>query len=137
MCAFLCRNQPESIFFYKKSTNEYEHFSKDALAFYFRKTYEFVICCDEWFKKVVRLEDPTLTMKVLGGLYGASVFTSWFCACSLAFGLFNGAFLLSLGYKLKRQELDGLCNKVTGLVLGSLAALESKIPRYVEKVKKN
>eukprot|EP00340_Litonotus_pictus_P003053 CAMPEP_0170516544 /NCGR_PEP_ID=MMETSP0209-20121228/2728_1 /TAXON_ID=665100 ORGANISM="Litonotus pictus, Strain P1" /NCGR_SAMPLE_ID=MMETSP0209 /ASSEMBLY_ACC=CAM_ASM_000301 /LENGTH=159 /DNA_ID=CAMNT_0010801461 /DNA_START=144 /DNA_END=623 /DNA_ORIENTATION=- len=121
----------------EKDDNEYEYFSKDTLEYHFKRVYNFLICLEEELHKLYKLEDTFKTVKTLALVYFAASLVDSVCLCMLLFIGNNILFLSSLAYKLKKQEIEELSSKVKALVCENLTKIESKIPRYTEKVKAN
>lgn len=119
------------------STNEYEYFSKTELEKVFKKFYGFLICLDTQFKRAVSLSEPIYTAKVILGIYFAKIVIDNICNCVLLFLGVNFLFLAPLIYKFKKDEIDGLKKQACTKAKELFALVESKIPRYVEKQKKN
>lgn len=76
-------------------------------------------------------------MKLLTGIYLASIVADAVCAFMLFWTGINALFLVPLLMKFKGQEINAVYNKVKDLVTENLKKVEAIIPRYTEKVKKN
>ncbi len=127
-------------YFMEKSTkddNEYEYFSKDSLEDFFKKLHLWIISLDEKVKKLVSLESPSCTIKALVCLYALSLVSSHVCSCFLVFLATNLFFIIPLVKKYKQKEICKLYEKVSAITKDVVKKVESKIPRYEEKVKKN
>jgi len=120
-----------------KDDTEYEYFSKDSLEDIFKKFHLWIISLDEKVKKLVSFESPSCTIKTLVGLYTLSVISSHVCSCFLVFLATNLFFIIPLVKKYKQKEISKLYEKVSAITKDVLIKVESKIPRYEEKVKKN
>lgn len=120
-----------------KDDNEYEYFSKDSLEAIFKKFYLWVISLEEKIKKITSLESPVCTIKTIVGLYILSVISSHVCSCFLVFLATNIFFIVPLVRKYKQKEITKIYDKVSEITKDLLKKVESKIPRYEEKAKKN
>lgn len=119
-----------------KDDESYEYISKDTLEYYYRKFVNAKICLIERIQKIERLENPISIAKDFGILYVASVITGNMCTCMLMWISVNLLFLIPLAYKTQQQKLDDLSKTVKSLICSNFEKIESKIPRYVEKAKK-
>lgn len=120
-----------------KDDNEYEYISKDKLESVFKGFYSTLICLDEKFKKIVSLESPTCTLKTLGFAYVLTIIANNVCSCLLVFIATNLFFLVPLAYKLQGDNINKITSKACCIISNTLTTIESKIPRYQEKEKKN
>ena len=120
-----------------KDDNEYEYISKDKLESVFKSFYSTLICLDEKFKKIVSLESPVCTLQTLGLVYVFTIIASNVCSCFLVFIATNLFFLVPLAYKLQGDNINKLTSKACCVLSKAFTTIESKIPRYQEKEKKN
>lgn len=118
---------------YSDANEEYEYFSKDVLEKVFKKTYNCMICVEDAFQRVYRLEDPCFSVKVCASLYfGITLFSS-VCTCLITWLFINSLFLIPLIYKLQKEKIDDLTSTLKHIVCENLKKLEAMIPRYKEK----
>jgi hypothetical protein len=123
--------------YYIISDNEYEYFTKEELEKYFKKAYNVVIDLDKNYKRAISLKDPSYTVKVIVGIYVVHFLTSTFCPCLLLWISVNLAFLIPLAYKHKKAEIDKVVSQVKEILCQQIKLITSKIPKYVEKEKRN
>ena len=120
-----------------KDDNEYEYVSKDKLESVFKNFYTSLICLDEKYKKIVSLESPIYTLQALGLVYVSTIIASNVCSCMIVFIATNLFFLVPLAYKLQGDNINKLTSKLSCVLKNVITTVESKIPRYQEKEKKN
>ena len=114
--------------------------SKDQVERLVKEFYKWVICVEQYMKKVVSLEDCSLTAKFFITLFTINTISSWFCESFLIWAstnIYNIAINILFAwipvYSNYKDLIDNTIESGKKTISENYEIVKSMIPKYEEK----